>query len=533
MAVVGVLLFVLGVALGLHSLALPFGDDQGLYYYVAREWRHGTIPYRDVFDHKPPGIYVVYRVALSLFGESLASPKITELACVLALGALVARLVVPRGKRVPRALYGASATVASIAHYGFFDFWNAYQTELWYTTLGIATIVCAVHVRSLRRASFGVGLFVSLAVLMKPMSVFYSAIGVGALVHRLVFRSHKVGFGLGGRLRGAIREIASSLPWALFGLLLPFALVGIYFGAHGALGPMIDIVVFGNRHYAKTFKNVTTLEAVVRLHRDELEFVSVVGKAVLATTLLRIPLGFVLRDKALVRRGLLGLALVVAASAAVTVQQKFFGVHWVTLVGALAFGLFAFVYDTRRLLERRLGPALATVLPVVVIGAGYLLTPYDIRVLSHEQGAVLDLVTKQTTREQFAGRFYAPPMNYYQVDVDAVSRYLEAHMSADEPLCVRGFDTQIYAQTGFRYGGRFFWTNYIWHPSAYRRDEFVAEDRAYFEKIKPRFVVTEAVNRGRGMLESRETYFPFGYELVYTHGSLDVVERRTTSAPAP
>ncbi|MBK8213676.1 MAG: hypothetical protein IPK71_07990 [Myxococcales bacterium] len=513
---------VLGVVLGVHSLLLPFGDDQGLYFYVAREWRHGLVPYRDVFDHKPPGIYVVHRIAQSLFGESLASSKIVELGAVLALGLVATRLVVPRGRRVPRGLYAASATLASLAHYGHFDFWNSYQTEIWYTLFGMAAIAAALHVKALRRAFFVFGLLASLGVLMKPMSVLYSGIGGLVLGWRVLYDGGRQG--THARLMGAARSALGLVPWAVLGAGLPLVLVVAYFGAHGAMGAMIDIVVHGNKHYAKAFKNVTTLADVVRLHRDELTFLGVLGQLVVVTTLARVALGAMGRRRELFLRGGLGLALIVAASAAVTVQQKFFGVHWVTAFGPLTFGLVALVYEGRHALEKRLGPALATALPVALIGAGYMCTPYDLRVLSREQGAVLDLVTGQATREQFARRFYSPPMGYYQVDVDAVSAYLKAHARPGDRVCVRGFDTQIYAQTGLRYGGRFFWTNYIWHPKSYRHHDFVAEDHAYFEKARPRFVVTEVQNRGRGMLESRETYYPLGYVEVMTTGSLDVLE---------
>ncbi len=526
LAFIAVSLALLGVLLGAHSLWLPFGDDQGLYFYVGREWKHGTLPYRDVFDHKPPGIYVIYRLALTLFGEHVGSAKVLELACVLALGLLATRLVVPRGVRVPKGLYAASATLASVAHYGHFDYWNSYQTEIWYTTFGMAAIVAAVHVKDTRWASFALGLFASLGVLMKPMSALYSGIGVVLLAARLVRESAPGSPGSKPpRVQAFLRVFVVSSGWASFGAVLPLVLVIGYFGAHGALGAMVDIVVHGNRHYAKAFKNVTTSADVLRLHRDELLFLGVLGQLVLATTLARAVLGVLGRRAELVERGALGLALVAAASAAVTVQQKFFGVHWVTVFGALTFGLVALVYEARKLLAPKLGPALATALPVALLGLGYMCNPYEQRVLSHEQGAVLDLVTGKTTRPTFARRFDAVPMGYFQVDVDAVSDYLNAHKQPDDRVCVRGFDTQIYAQTGMRYGGRFFWTNYIWHPKSYRHEDFVAEDRAYFEKTLPRFVVTEVSHRGAGMLESRELYLPLGYHQVFEHGSLEVLQR--------
>lgn len=536
---IAVSLVLLGVLLGAHSLWLPFGDDQGLYFYVGREWKHGTLPYRDVFDHKPPGIYVVYRLALTLFGEHVGSAKVLELGCVLALGFLATRLVVPRGVRVPKGLYAASATLASVAHYGHFDYWNSYQTEIWYTTFGMAAIVAAVHVKDTRQASFALGLLASLGVLMKPMSASYSSIGVVLLAARLVRESSGPAIGSPdpkpGRIRSLSRSFGASTGWVLLGAALPIVLMLGYFGAHGALGAMVDIVVYGNRHYAKTFKNVTTSADVLRLHRDELMFLGVLGQLVVATTLGRAVLGVLRRRGELVGRAALGIALVGAASAAVTVQQKFFGVHWVTAFGPLTFGLVALVYEARRAFSPKLGPALATALPVALLGLGYMCNPYEQRVLSHEQGAVLDLVTGKTTRATFARRFDAVPMGYFQVDVDAVSDYLNAHKQPGDRLCVRGFDTQVYAQTGMRYGGRFFWTNYIWHPKSYRHEDFVAEDRAYFEKALPRFVVTEIAHRGAGMLESRELYLPLGYQKVFEHGTLEVLERgegaRVSAAP--
>ena len=47
------------LVLGLPSLAYRYGPDQAMFHYVAREWLEGRLPYRDVFDVKPPGIFVL------------------------------------------------------------------------------------------------------------------------------------------------------------------------------------------------------------------------------------------------------------------------------------------------------------------------------------------------------------------------------------------------------------------------------------------------------------------------------------------
>src|SRR5215831_16775332 len=64
------------------SLVLPFGRDQGLYFFVGREWlKHGAMPYRDTFEQKTPGIFFLHALAIALFGEHMSSIRILELSC--------------------------------------------------------------------------------------------------------------------------------------------------------------------------------------------------------------------------------------------------------------------------------------------------------------------------------------------------------------------------------------------------------------------------------------------------------------------
>jgi hypothetical protein len=55
--VVGALLALVFLA-RLGALDVPLERDEGAYAYIAAQWRSGLIPYRDVFDHKPPLVYL-------------------------------------------------------------------------------------------------------------------------------------------------------------------------------------------------------------------------------------------------------------------------------------------------------------------------------------------------------------------------------------------------------------------------------------------------------------------------------------------
>ncbi len=46
--------------------------DESLYFLIARDWLHnGVLPYTGIFDHKPIGIYLIFRWAIALFGDSV------------------------------------------------------------------------------------------------------------------------------------------------------------------------------------------------------------------------------------------------------------------------------------------------------------------------------------------------------------------------------------------------------------------------------------------------------------------------------
>ena len=69
--------------------------------------------------------------------------------------------------------------------------------------------------------------------------------------------------------------------------------------------------------------------------------------------------------------------------------------------------------------------------------------------------------------------------------------WVRDHAAPGEQLLVRGYDPEIYYFAGRRYGGRFFWSSVLVTPALeYRRDEWLAEDLADIERLRPAWVVT-------------------------------------------
>jgi hypothetical protein len=130
----------------------------------------------------------------------------------------------------------------------------------------------------------------------------------------------------------------------------------------------------------------------------------------------------------------------------------------------------------------------------------------------------------EKSRDDYANAFSIPPLYFFYGDIDRTSRFLREHSTEADRICVRGFNPEIYILANRRYGGRFFWSNFLVQPErAYRRPAYLAEDAEAFERIKPRFVVTlSAFHEG---LDSTEYYLPLGYHVAANFDHLTVLER--------
>ena len=100
-------------------LYLPFMDepvnvDEGIYGAVARGLLEGNIPYRDLFDNKPPLHYVWYALSFTLFGDNPVAPRILASLALSGTALLVfaqARLVLSK----PAAYLAATAFAVATA----------------------------------------------------------------------------------------------------------------------------------------------------------------------------------------------------------------------------------------------------------------------------------------------------------------------------------------------------------------------------------------------------------------------------------
>lgn len=229
------------LAFGLPSLAYPLGRDQGLYFYVAREWlERDKILYLDSFDHKPPIIHFIYSIVLTIFGKNTWGIRVLELFVAVPLLAWLVARVVSTGRPNWRGTFGAVWLGISIIHYGYFEFWETGQCEIWYTIFSFAALVVVSQWKHVARAQYLSGVLSGLALVTKPAALPLITICVGAMILRKRREQPAAGF----PVRPLCRFSAGAAA-------LPIALV-LWFANHGALASMWDILVRANLDFVAT-----------------------------------------------------------------------------------------------------------------------------------------------------------------------------------------------------------------------------------------------------------------------------------------
>lgn len=500
----------MGVLLGLPSLLYPFGRDQGLYFYVAREWvLRGSVPYRDVLDHKTPGIYLLHATSILLFGEVEWGIRVMEILGVVGFGLAIGSLQGRRGHSVPDGVRGASIALLALLYFGFFDFWNSAQSELWYSGLGMCALWAAVRVERLAHASFVAGIFSGIAILMKPPALWFVLLAI-CMIGLRVRRDARP------RLPTLLR---AALLFALGASAVPAAVLG-YFGSKHALLALLDIVVGANAYYVKH-------EAGAPAGFTWVDYTGTILTYLAPFTVL-FPLGtaaLAVRRRNARESSVLAVAALTAGVLAVVMQGKYYLLHWAACIVPFAYvGMIAL-----RGITQWAAPRWRAALAVVAIAAGYVSTsriPHNgvagdrWSLLSAEIAYLRGRAPRSTLDESFA----IPQIGFSRAQSRRVGDWLREHTTLDDNVAVRGFQPEIYAIAQRRHIGRFFWTTFLTADARkYRREEWRAEDLHDLETHPPKYAVTlTQIHDGP---DSTEWFATLGYRPVVELGEFTIVAR--------
>jgi hypothetical protein len=421
------------VILPLLLLILQYGAgrDQGAFLAVARVMQAGGMPYRDAWDVKPPGIFLIYRAAL-LFGGGMLPVRALEALALVSQGFAFAVLTRRfTGSPVPGAWAGALA----ILIHAQLEFWHTAQPESFGGPVLAWALVLATSPanKSLARAAAG-ALFGFAACLKPPLA------GGGVLVAAiLAWRDARAA--TSGRVRAA---------------LAPFAAIAA--GALAVVGVLLAWLAFGGAFpdFAETFRDFVPRYTALGLDPHGLPglawrafFEWFVGYSAL------IPAGIALL---LACRGpeeeTWGLALVgavlVPQLAGVALQAKFFAYHY---GAALPFGALLAAWGAARAWKRfpgRFARYAGVLLAVLLLGSeSSPPSPWLHRAMSRARAAFSPADRDRVLDElQSTG------------DVDAAANrmaaaWLRRVTSRDARVFVWGYEPVIYEDSGRRPASRY------------------------------------------------------------------------------
>ncbi len=522
-SVAAIAIGVIGMLFGAPSLAFPFGRDQALFYVVGREWaRSGAVPYRDTFDLKPPFIYAVHAACVLVFGEGMWPIRLVEWLIVVPLfGVAAASLGSPAAERTPKHRLALGVLGAQVLYYGFFNFWETAQCELWCAAATVGALWVALRARLPWGASAAIaGVLAGLAFGMKPPA----GLMVLVVIVLIVMKQR------GDRWRAAWSVAIFGV--ASIGVLGATVLV---FARSGALADLVDVVFNYNRAYVAGDREVTGIvDGLVRAgynHHDLDPWSSVVHVLVVVGLARG---GLDGRDRASRSRWALAAALLVSGAIGVFVQAKFYRYHFGLLLAGDLLALVLVASDMDRMLapsKRR-----SAALTASILGLFALSFPQSHRWAKSTE-AVLAHVTGSQDRAWFLGKFALGGQFFYAKDREEVGTWIREHSNPDDRILVRGFEPTIYVYARRWYGGRFVTTHHLnSHKVLYKREEWLAQDRRDIDRIKPRFVVAL---QGRPdmdhwpdpeWIDSEPFFEALGYRRVHSAYEFVVMERSAPEA---
>jgi hypothetical protein len=444
---VWVLLAVLS-AIRLPSLAQPMGLDQGVYSYVGQRVVAGDLPYRDVWDHKPPGLHVAYAAMWRLWPDEAVVP-LADLLLAMAVALLLLRLA-PHFARSRLAGPLAAALFLLLGNPVFARFGGVRvraQAETFIAALVTASIYVALRAAgepgraiSAKRHAMLIlaGALVGVAALMKYQAAIFVVVPWAAVAWAGP---------TGGPARSRVRASLESGASLLIGLLMPLVAVIATYAANGALVSLWNATVRFNLNYAgETFADRWAMLRFLfwfpmrQARVDGLWLVGGVGALALAWQSIRHP------------RRLLVIGWIAVACLSIAMNGSR-GLPQYFIQASPALALAAGISAAEAVDRRGLWFALGLLLVGTWAVARVVSVPGAVEATSWDTSRLLGRTDKAVYVAKFAGRpgdKYSPPDAY-----DLAAR-LRAKTSPGDTVYVFGFSAAAYVYSERRSASRLF-----------------------------------------------------------------------------
>jgi hypothetical protein len=218
----------IAVLLPNHPAGRDPAEDSGVFFYAAQRLLDGGAPYRDIWDHKPPGVYFVDAAGIAIARQ--IGVWLIQLAFLIA-AALIGYRALRREFSVPAALVGSLAWLVALPRLFLADAAQTSFVEFYALPLQFGALLL-FGVPLTRSRAAGIGVLGGAALLFKP-----TLVGIFLAVALVTLARSR-------------RAAVTPLVLIALGALVPLAIVAAWAAARGVLGEMVDQAVVYNRAYA-------------------------------------------------------------------------------------------------------------------------------------------------------------------------------------------------------------------------------------------------------------------------------------------
>ncbi|HSN76428.1 MAG TPA: hypothetical protein VL334_15235, partial [Anaerolineae bacterium] len=229
----GKALFLIALLAALTLLAAttwmtPVSNDAGAYLAVADAILAGKLPYRDIFDHKTPGIYYAFAAVLALSSRSLLAVQVAQWLAVVAMAGLIGWL----GWRLWGRLTGGLALL--LALYGGAAYQGGHLTTEAWVALASAAALAVLLRRPGQAPPTGAWLLAG------------GLVGISALFKQTGLLTLLALAAWAASVQGGWRQVIGRWLALAAGCAAPLALAAAFFAVQGALADLWRDAVWVN-----------------------------------------------------------------------------------------------------------------------------------------------------------------------------------------------------------------------------------------------------------------------------------------------
>jgi hypothetical protein len=211
--------------------------DYGIFVYIGEQITHGKLPYRDVWDNKPPGIFYLNAIALWIGRGSRWGVWIVEYVCLFGATLLSFHLIKKLWGIWP-AVFGVLIWLAGLdltLQGGNFT----EEYPLFFHFLAVTLFLQLLEEPQNRFHNLLIGALFSLSFLFRPNNALVEALLILMLAGLQIYQRN-------------LRNFLAHLIWITLGVLPSLLITVLYFWSQGLLQDLLDGAIFHNLSYSST-----------------------------------------------------------------------------------------------------------------------------------------------------------------------------------------------------------------------------------------------------------------------------------------